>query len=194
MIEVGSEHSFFITDVALPSGLGVARIGEMVVFVAGGLPGDRIRARIVKLEKRFAYGEMSRIEEASPFRISARCLHLGQCSGCELQSLVYEKQIEIKENHLRQVLRRIGGPEMEQAPLSPMAPSVDTFHYRSKVEFTFGQSGGAVVVGTVEGLSGFRRGTSRIIPVDDCLLFSPVAARILAKVRDFAAKSGLEAL
>ncbi len=56
-------------------------------------------------------------------------------------SRLYEKQIEIKENHLRQVLKRIGGPEIEQVPISPMVPSVDIVHYRSKIEFTFGESG-----------------------------------------------------
>ncbi len=54
-------------DIALPSGFGVARLGEMVVFVPGGLPGDTIRARIVKLEKRFAYGEMQPDRGGFPF-------------------------------------------------------------------------------------------------------------------------------
>ncbi len=193
MIEVGSEHVLTITDVALPTGFGVARIGELVVFVAGSLPGDRIRAKIVRMEKRFGYGEISRIEEASPFRTGARCLYLGDCGGCELQALAYEKQIEIKENHLRQVLRRIGGSDLGQPIVSPMVPSVDTFHYRSKVEFTFGQSGDAVVVGMVERLSALRPFTGRIIPVDGCHLFSPVTASILRVIRDFTARSGLKA-
>ena len=83
MIEVGSEHSLMVIDIALPSGFGVARLGEMVVFVPGGLPGDAIQARIVKLEKRFAYGETLRIEGASPFRRDAQCPHLGECGGCD---------------------------------------------------------------------------------------------------------------
>ncbi len=193
MIDIGSEHSLTMIDIALPSGFGVARLGEMVVFVPGGLPGDTIRARIVKLEKRFAYGEMRRIEEASPFRADAQCPHLGECGGCELHRLAYEKQIEIKENHLRQVLRRIGGPEMEQVPISPMVPSVDIVHYRSKIELTFGESGDGIVVGMVERLTPLRPFSGRVIPVDDCLLFSPVAARIVPVIRDFAAQSGLRA-
>jgi len=193
VIEVGSEHSLMVIDIALPSGFGVARLGEMVVFVPGGLPGDTVQARIVKLEKRFAYGETVRIEEASPFRRDAQCPHLGECGGCELHRLAYEKQIEIKENHLRQVLKRIGGPEMEQVPISPMVPSVDIVHYRSKIELTFGESGDGTVVGMVERLTPLRPFTGRVIPVDDCLLFSPVAARIVPVIRDFAAKSGLRA-
>ncbi len=71
MTEVGSEHSLIVIDIALPSGFGVARLGEMVVFIPGGLPGDTIRPGWWSLEKRFAYGEVRRVEEASPF--SRRC-------------------------------------------------------------------------------------------------------------------------
>ena len=194
MIEVGSEHALLIDDVALPAGLGVARIGQLVVFVPGGLPGDRVQARILKLEKRFAYGEIQRIEEASPFRRSAPCPYLHDCSGCGLQGLAYEKQIEIKENHLRQVLRRIGGTALDEATFSPMVPSIDAFLYRSKVELTFGESGGGVVVGMVERLSALRPFTGRLVPIDDCRLFSPVLARILPAIRDLSARSGLHAL
>ena len=35
-------------------GRGVARVGGYVVFVAGGLPGDLVRAEITKPKKRFA--------------------------------------------------------------------------------------------------------------------------------------------
>lgn len=193
MIEVGSEYSLTIIDIALPSGFGVGRLGEMVVFVPGGLPGDLVRTRIVRLEKRLAYGEVRLIEEASPFRRDTQCPHIGECGGCELHRLAYEKQIKIKENHLRQVLKRIGGPEVGQAPVSPMVPSVDITHYRSKIELTFGESGDGVTVGMVERLTPLRPFTGRVIPVDDCLLFSPVAARIVPVIRDFAKESGLKA-
>ena len=74
-----------------------------------------------------------------------------------------------------------------------MVPSVDIVHYRSKIELTFGESGDGTVVGMVERLTPLRPFTGRVIPVDDCLLFSPVAARIVPVIRDFAAKSGLRA-
>jgi len=193
VIEVGSEHSLTVVDIALPSGFGVGRLGEMVVFVPGGLPGDTIRARIVRIEKRLAYGEVRFIEEASPFRRESQCPHQGECSGCELHRLAYEKQIEVKENHLRQALKRIGGPEMTKVSISPMVPSVETAHYRGKIELTFGESVDGVVVGMVERLTPLRAFTGRVIPVDDCLLFSPAAAKIVPVIRDFADTSGLGA-
>jgi len=97
MPEIGDVHELIITDMALPKALGVGRIKEFVVFVPGAVPGDRVRVRVAKLEKRFAYGEIEEIEEASPDRAEALCPHFGECEGSDLQALTYEKQLEIKE-------------------------------------------------------------------------------------------------
>ncbi len=191
MIEIGDVHELTIMDMALPAAYGVGRIGDLVVFVPGAVPGDRVRVRIAKLEKHLAYGEVLEIEEASPFREKARCPHFGECEGSDLQVLAYDKQLEIKENHLRQVLKRIGGPGLAQTVISPIVPSVDRFFYRSKIEFSFGQSGSETVVGMTERVSPLRPFTRRIVAVDDCCLFSPVTGRILQPVRDFVRTSGL---
>lgn len=178
---------------ALPAAFGVGRIGEVVVFVPGGVPGDRVKARVARVEKRLAYGEILEIEELSPFREEARCPHFGECEGSDLQVLAYGKQLEIKENHLRQVLRRVGGPDVARVAVSPMVPSVDRFFYRSKIEFSFGTMEGETVVGMTERVSPLRPFTGRVLAVGDCCLFSPVAARILGPVRDFVRRSGLRA-
>jgi 23S rRNA (uracil1939-C5)-methyltransferase len=193
VIEIGDVHELAITDMALPAAWGVGRIGDLVVFVPGAVSGDRIRVRIAKLERRVAYGEVLQIEEASPFREEAPCPHFGECEGSDLQVLTYEKQLEIKENHLRQVLKRIGGPDLAQIAISPMVPSVDRFFYRSKIEFSFGRSGLETVVGMTERLSPLRLFTGHIVAVDDCCLFSPLTGRILEPVRDFVRSSGLPA-
>jgi 23S rRNA (uracil1939-C5)-methyltransferase len=193
MTQVGETHRLSITDVALPAAFGVGRIGELVTFVPGGVPGDTVRVRVAKVEKRLAYAEILEIEETSPFRERARCPHFGECEGSDLQVLAYEKQLEVKENHLRQVLRRLGGPALAQAVVSPIVPSVDRFFYRSKIEFSFGMTGTETVVGMTERLSPLRPFTGRVLAVDDCCLFSPVAGKILRVVREFVRESGLRA-
>jgi len=193
VIEIGEVHTLTIADIALPAAHGVGRIGDLVVFVPGAMPGDRVRVRIEKLEKRFGYGEIEEIEEASRFRENVRCPHFGECEGSELQALAYEKQLEIKENHLRQVVKRIGGPGMARVPVSPIVPSTDRFFYRSKIECSFGQSGPETVVGMTERYHPLHPFTGRIVPVDDCCLFSPVTGRILPLIREFVRTAGLPA-
>ena len=69
MIEAGREYSAQINDIALPSGHGVTRLGGMVVFVPGAVPGDRVRLRVARLRPGFAYGELVTMEEESPDRV-----------------------------------------------------------------------------------------------------------------------------
>ena len=56
-------------------GRGVARHGELVVFVARGLPGDRVRARVTKFKRRYAEAQAIELLEPGPGRVEARCAH-----------------------------------------------------------------------------------------------------------------------
>jgi len=193
MIEAGREYSAEVMDIALPSGHGVARLGNLVVFIPGAVPGDKVRVRIGKLRNRFAYGEIVRIEEESPHRQQPRCPHFGRCGGCDLQALPYDLQLRIKEHHLSQVLTRIAGKDLEGVAQSPIVPSVEEFFYRSKVEFSFSQAGGKAAVGLSERLSPLRPSAGRIVPVEGCALFSPAAAEALPLVREMIDESDLKA-
>jgi 23S rRNA (uracil1939-C5)-methyltransferase len=185
------EHILTVTDVALPSGHGVSRLGEMVVFIPGTVTGDRVKVRIAKRDKRFAYGEVTSFETLSPDRTEARCADFGTCGGCDLQALDYDRQLEIKQNHLRQVLRRIGSADIDTISLAPIVPSVDLFSYRSKIEFAFGSEGKEATVGLRERVSPLHAYAGRVIPVSDCPLFGRAAAHVLSVFRDFLRKSGL---
>ena len=150
MIEAGREYSAEISDIALPSSHGVTRLDDMVIFVPGAVPGDRVRLRVVRLDRRFAYGELVMIEEESRLRERPRCPLFGRCGGCDLQALSYEAQLKVKQNHLVQVLRRVGGQDLEGVEVASIVPSVDTFFYRGKVEFSFGEADGRAILGLSE--------------------------------------------
>ena len=62
------------------------------VFVPVGLPGEKVRVRLVQEKKNFARGEIVEILESSPDRINAKCKHFTECGGCHYQNLPYEKQ------------------------------------------------------------------------------------------------------
>src|SRR4051812_24242763 len=75
-------------------GRGVARAEGLVVFVAGALPGDRVRAEITKAKKRFAEARTVELLAPGPERIADVCLHGGEpCPGAPLQGLAYERQL-----------------------------------------------------------------------------------------------------
>ncbi|MGH2976674.1 MAG: TRAM domain-containing protein, partial [Solirubrobacterales bacterium] len=72
-------------------GRGVARVGGYVVFVAGGLPGDLVRAEVTKPKSRFAEARAVELLRPGADRVANRCLHEGEpCPGAPWQGLAYE--------------------------------------------------------------------------------------------------------
>jgi 23S rRNA (uracil1939-C5)-methyltransferase len=70
-------------------GNGVARLNGFVVFVRRGLPGDRVRARVTKVQQRHAEALATEVLSPGPARVEAPCAHYPACGGCRFQDLSY---------------------------------------------------------------------------------------------------------
>ena len=116
-------------------GKGVARLDGYVVFVAGAVPGDKVRARVEKSKRAYAEARATEILEPSPERIPARAEH----PGTPWQVLPYERQLEVKHQQVDEALRRIG--RLDGFELEPIVPSTQQWRYRNKVEYSFGEGG-----------------------------------------------------
>ncbi|HEY3492860.1 MAG TPA: TRAM domain-containing protein, partial [Solirubrobacterales bacterium] len=114
-------------------GRGVARTEGFVVFVAGALPGDLVRAEVTKPKKRFAEARTVEVVRASADRVPDRCVHGGEpCPGAPWQGLPYERQLEEKSGHVAEAMERIGG--LEGFDLEPIEPAPEQWRYRNKHE------------------------------------------------------------
>ena len=124
-------------------GAGVARSEGYVVFVRGAVPGDRVRARITKAKRSFAEADSIELLEPSPDRVEPLAPH----PGAPWQVLPYERQLAEKEAQVRDALERIG--HFEQPPVESIVPAVEPFHYRNKLEYSFGadEESGELVLG-----------------------------------------------
>lgn len=117
-----------ITDLS-HDGRGVARIDGKTVFVAGALPGERARIRMVKRSRNFDEAKAEELLTRSPLRVEPRCAHFGTCSGCSLQHLAPEEQIAAKQRVLAENFERIG----KVAPARWLDPLTDQpWGYRRK--------------------------------------------------------------
>ncbi|RYD16781.1 MAG: 23S rRNA (uracil(1939)-C(5))-methyltransferase RlmD [Lysobacteraceae bacterium] len=101
-------------------GRGVARVDGKTVFVAGALPGERVRARRTQRHRHFDEAKVEEILLRSPDRVEPRCPHFGNCGGCSLQHLPAGKQLEAKQRVLAENFERIGkvSPQRWLEPLS----------------------------------------------------------------------------
>ena len=118
---------------------GVCRHEGMAVFVPGMLPGETAMVRIVKPEKRYAFGRVDKLITESPERAEPFCPAYKRCGGCSCQHMRYETTLEFKRDQVQELLRRVGGLDITVPPVIGME---SPFAYRNK---------GAYPVGTVNG-------------------------------------------
>ena len=182
----GAELELEVDSLA-QGGRGVARANGYVVFVTGGLPGDRVRARITRSKRDF--GEATAVELLRPSeeRIADRCVHDGApCPGAAWQGMPYERQLAEKTRQVEEALRRLGG--LDGFELEPIEPAVEQWRYRNKLEYSFGPREDGVALGF------HRRGSwSEVVDVDDCLLASEANNAARNEVREWARSEGLGA-
>jgi 23S rRNA (uracil1939-C5)-methyltransferase len=178
----GAELDLRIDGLAF-GGNGVARADGYVVFVQGGVPGDRVRAVLTKRKK--AYGEARAVEilEPSPDRIEPVADH----PGAPWQVLPYERQLEVKAEQVDDALRRIG--KLDGYELEPIVPAVEQWRYRNKLEFSFGTGAEGELV------CGFHAPGSweTILHVEDCLLQSERGNELRRAVLAWCRSQGLGA-
>ena len=99
-------------------GNGVGRLDGFVVFVRGGLPGDTVRARVTKVQRRHAEAIVTDVLDLGPERVVAPCAHFPACGGCRFQDLAYDAQLAAKEQWVADSLQRLAG--LADAPLEPI--------------------------------------------------------------------------
>ncbi|MFN8215631.1 MAG: 23S rRNA (uracil(1939)-C(5))-methyltransferase RlmD [Solirubrobacterales bacterium] len=168
-------------------GRGVARAEGFVLFVAGALPGDRVRAEVTKSKKRFAEARAVELLRPGAERVPDRCLHGGEpCPGAPWQGLPYERQLTHKQEQVDEALRRLGG--LDGFELEPIVPAAAEWRYRNKLEYSFGTSEGEVALGF------HARGRwDLIVDVDDCKLASEPGNSARNAVREWAREEGVSA-
>ncbi len=145
---------------------GIAHLGEgigkhegKVVFIPYVIPGEIIRAKIIKDEGDFYRGEIIDILQPSIFRESPPCKLFGQCGGCSFQHVAYIYQTKLKEIVVIEQLKRIGGFETPEDFTKLTIKTDNPFNYRNRGDFSINR----------QKALGFKmRGTHKFIPVEYC--------------------------
>jgi 23S rRNA (uracil1939-C5)-methyltransferase len=180
----GEELELEIDSLAY-GGEGVARSGASgyVVFVAGAVPGDRVRAQVYKSKRAYAHARTLEVLRPSAERIPPRADH----PGVPWQVLPYERQLEVKAAQVDEALRRIGG--LEGFALEEIVPASEEWRYRNKLEFSFGHDADGALV------CGFHAPArwNRVESMDDCLLASERVNRARQIALAWAHREGLRA-
>jgi 23S rRNA (uracil1939-C5)-methyltransferase len=154
-VRPGAVYETTFTDL-LSNGQAVGRIGAMVAFVDGPLPGERARVRITQVKPKYAVGELVELLERSPERVAPFCDVFGICGGCQVQHLAYPAQLAWKTRIVREALQRIGG--FAEPPIASAIGMDEPRAYRNKMAL--------VAQGAAFGF--YKARSHELVPIHDC--------------------------
>ena len=167
-------------------GNGVARLDGFVVFVRAGLPGDTVRARVTKVQRRHAEAVTTEVLEAGPQRVEAPCAHYPACGGCRFQDLAYDAQLAAKQAWVEDSLGRIAG--IAEPAVEPIVGAEEVFGYRNKMEYSFTPTPDGPTLGL------HRAGRwDEVLEIERCWLTTELGNRIRNAMRDWAREEHLDA-
>ncbi|MBR1650752.1 MAG: class I SAM-dependent RNA methyltransferase [Lachnospiraceae bacterium] len=155
-----------IEDIGV-DGEGIGHIEGYTFFIKDAVIGDTVSAKIMKATKSYAYARLEKVITPSPFRVSPKCDIARSCGGCQIQALSYKKQLEYKQNKVRNNLKRIGG--FEDKLLDWISEKIvgmeEPWNYRNKAVYPVGYDKEGKLI------AGFYAGrTHSIIAGEECCI------------------------
>lgn len=182
-------------------GKGIAKHDGIAVFVPGTAPGDQVEARIIKRKKNYREAKVLQITEPSPIRIEPACRHADTCGGCTWQHIPYEKQLEFKEQHVRDHMERIAG--LNPNIVESIVGCDEDLYYRNKMEYSFGTrrwlTDEEIQADKFIDDSGFAAGLhapgryDKILNLRECHLQDPISYKLLDFVRSYCKEHSIPA-
>ncbi|MCS6943971.1 MAG: 23S rRNA (uracil(1939)-C(5))-methyltransferase RlmD [Sutterellaceae bacterium] len=139
-------------------GRGVARRDGKVLFVAGALPGERVRAVLQRRKTSYDSARLLQVLRASSQRVPPRCphfgLHTGACGGCSMQHVEARAQLAIKQRALEDALWHLARLRPARLLRAIAGPA---WHYRQRARLSVRDvpKKGGVLVGFHERASSY---------------------------------------
>ena len=164
-------------------GCGVSHLDDgRVVFVRGAVTGDKIEAKIIKINFSYAVARLEKLLERSSVRCEDGCEARESCGGCVFRHINYEYEKQIKKNYVKHAFIKAGLPDVK---VNDVHSTENIYGYRNKAQYPFAM--------TKEGLrAGFYAlKTHNVIPASNCALQPSVFGDILESVCAFANENSL---
>jgi 23S rRNA (uracil1939-C5)-methyltransferase len=197
-IKPGQEHVVSIEKLTF-GGAGLAKIDGQTVFVPGAIPGQQVQICITKNKGRYLESKILKVLKRAINEIQPRCQHFHDCGGCTWQNLPYDKQIDYKEQIIRETLEHLTPVDEELRKQLPgrvlkIIPSPQIFHYRNKLEMSFGyesmrseERNGKRIYLDENPCIGFHQpgNWQTVLPIDECHLYDEQIGLLLQDVKRF---------
>ena len=166
-------------------GAGVAKVEGYPLFVPNGLPGEKAKIKVIKVNKGYGFGRLMEITEASPYRVEPECPIYKECGGCQLQHMSYEGQLKAKEKQVSDVLQRIG--KLENVKVHPVIGMENPWRYRNKAQVPIGEHEGGLIGGF------YQQRSHQIIDMKACIIQQEKNDEVVKEVKEICNINGVRA-
>lgn len=167
-----------ITDLSYEA-MGVAHYEGLTIFVNSALPGEIVKAKILKVKKKFAFAKIEKIIKESPDRVKVKLNQWVQTGLASLAHIKYDKQLEFKRS---QVVNLLHKADLDQIKVDQTLPSPEETGYRNKAQVPVRAVNGQLEIGF------FRRHSHDLVPLTNFFTTDPEIDRVLIAVRDILRK------
>ncbi len=154
------------------------------ILIEGGYAGQNADIRIIKMRPKRWEAVIEKINSHVSYEITPPCPDFARCGGCRFQDIPYDMQTQMKEKYLLSLFNKAG---IEYGEFEQLIPSPAQYHYRNKMEFSFGDEtkDGILTLGMHE-----KRKHHNILSLSDCKISPEDFTVILKAVEDYFRKKG----
>mgnify|MGYP001092736088 CR=1 FL=1 len=166
-----------IEDVLFPN-KAIASYEGKTVTVKNALLSQTVQARISKIKKNEIEAKLIEVVKKADYEQAPYCKHFGTCGGCIYQIIPYEKQLELKQRQVKNIIDEI----CNDYEMLSIVESPKKLEYRNKMEFSFGDAvkGGPLTLGLHQ-----KNRFYEILTVDDCQIVDEDFRIILTEVLQY---------
>ncbi|MFS9131268.1 23S rRNA (uracil(1939)-C(5))-methyltransferase RlmD [Streptococcus australis] len=157
-------------------GAGVAKVDGLVFFVENALPGEVIRMRVLKVNKKIGYGKVEEYLEKSPHRNEELDLAYLRSGIADLGHLAYPEQLKFKAKQVKDSLYKMAGISDIEVPLT--LGMDHPVQYRNKAQVPVRRVNAQVETGF------FRKNSHDLMPIEDFYIQDPVIDQVVLALRD----------
>lgn len=183
-VEKNKEYEFYIEGMGF-QGEGVGKVEGFTVFVPGAIRGEKVRAKILKVDKRFAFGKLIEIVEKSELRVKPKCGIYEKCGGCQIQHMSYPMQLQFKKQRVIDAVERIG--KLNDVIIHDTLGMGNPFRYRNKVQLPVRDNHGKVEIGF------YSERSHNVVDIKSCCIQSERADKIVEIFRAWMEKYNVSA-
>lgn len=180
----GSQVTIKIEKTEFPS-VGISEFEGKKLYIKGAFPGQTVKGTVKKKRDTYADVKLVEVLEKAPYEIEAPCPHFGVCGGCSSQNLTYEKQLELLSDEVCELFE---DKDIPMGMYLGVKGSENTWEYRNKMEFTFGdlEKGGELTLGM------HMKGKSfGVLTVDKCMIVDEDFRKVLTVTVEYFRKQNL---